>query len=56
MKTILHLFRIERPVLFYGGFGLFLAVIALTISVPLVITFARPAWCRASPPPSSPPA
>ena len=21
MKTILHLFRIERPVLFYGGFG-----------------------------------
>jgi glycosyltransferase involved in cell wall biosynthesis len=41
MKTILHLFRIERPVLFYGGFGLFLAVIALTISVPLVITFAQ---------------
>jgi glycosyltransferase involved in cell wall biosynthesis len=41
MKTILHLFRIERPVLFYGGFGLFLAVIALTISVPLVVTFAQ---------------
>jgi glycosyltransferase involved in cell wall biosynthesis len=39
MKTILHLFRIERPVLFYGGFGLFLATIALTISIPLVVTF-----------------
>jgi glycosyltransferase involved in cell wall biosynthesis len=41
MKTILHLFRIERPVLFYGGFGLFLAAIALTITVPLVITFVQ---------------
>jgi len=41
MKTILHLFRIERPVLFYGGFGLFLAVVALTISIPLLITFAQ---------------
>lgn len=39
MKTILHLFRIERPVLFYGGFGLFLAAIALTMSIPLLITF-----------------
>jgi glycosyltransferase involved in cell wall biosynthesis len=38
-KTIMHLFRIERPVLFYGGFGLFLATVALTMSVPLVITY-----------------
>jgi glycosyltransferase involved in cell wall biosynthesis len=41
MRTILHLFRIERPVLFYGSFGLFLAAIAVVLSIPLVITFAR---------------
>jgi glycosyltransferase involved in cell wall biosynthesis len=41
MRTILHLFRIERPVLFYGGFGVFLAAIAVVISIPLVITFAQ---------------
>lgn len=39
MKTILHLFRIERPVLFYGGFGVFLAALAIVISIPLVITY-----------------
>ena len=39
MKTILHLFRIERPVLFYGGFGAFLAAVALVLAVPLAITF-----------------
>jgi glycosyltransferase involved in cell wall biosynthesis len=41
MRTILHLFRIERPVLFYGGFGVFLAAIAVVISIPLVVTFAQ---------------
>ena len=41
MKTILHLFRIERPVLFYGGFGMFLAALAVVISVPLVITYVE---------------
>jgi glycosyltransferase involved in cell wall biosynthesis len=39
MQTILHLFRIERPVLFYGGFGLFLAAAAIVISIPLAITY-----------------
>ena len=39
MKTILHLFRIERPVLFYGGFAAALAVLALVLAVPLIITF-----------------
>ena len=39
LKTILHLVRIERPVLFYGGFGLLLAAIAIGISIPLVITW-----------------
>jgi glycosyltransferase involved in cell wall biosynthesis len=41
MKTILHLFRIERPVLFYGGFGAFLAAVALVLAVPLAITFVE---------------
>jgi len=41
MKTILHLFRIERPVLFYGGFGALLAALALVLAVPLIVTFAE---------------
>jgi hypothetical protein len=41
MKTILHLFRIERPVLFYGGFAAFLAAIALVLAIPLIITYAQ---------------
>jgi glycosyltransferase involved in cell wall biosynthesis len=40
-RTILHLFRIERPVLFYGGFALLLAVLALVLAVPLAITYAK---------------
>ena len=41
MKTILHLFRIERPVVFYGSFGLFLAMIAFVLAVPLVVTYVE---------------
>ncbi len=41
MRTILHLFRIERPVLFYGGFAAFLAALALVLAVPLIVTFAK---------------
>lgn len=41
MKTILHLYRIERPVLFYGSFSLLLALAAIVISIPLAITFAK---------------
>ena len=41
MNTILHLFRIERPVLFYGGFGVFLAALAIVLSVPLAITYVE---------------
>ncbi|HEX5184559.1 MAG TPA: glycosyltransferase family 2 protein [Allosphingosinicella sp.] len=41
MRTILHLFRIERPVLFYGGFGALLAIVAIVLAIPLVITFAK---------------
>jgi len=39
MRTIIHLFRIERPVLFYGSFSLFLATLAIVLSIPLVITY-----------------
>ena len=39
MKTILHLFRIERPVIFYGSFSLFLAALAIVLSIPLAITY-----------------
>ncbi len=41
MKTILHLFRTERPVIFYGSFSLFLVALALVLSVPLIVTYAQ---------------
>lgn len=40
-KTILHLFRIERPVLFYGGIGGLLILLALILAAPLVVTYAQ---------------
>jgi glycosyltransferase involved in cell wall biosynthesis len=39
LKTILHLYRIERPVLFYGSFALFLATLAVVLAIPLAITY-----------------
>jgi glycosyltransferase involved in cell wall biosynthesis len=39
LKTILHLYRIERPVLFYGSFALLLAALAVLLAVPLAITY-----------------
>ena len=39
MRTIIHLFRIERPVLFYGSFSLFLAALAIVLSIPLAVTY-----------------
>src|SRR3954469_18467942 len=39
LKTILHLYRIERPVLFYGSFALLLAALAIILAVPLAITY-----------------
>ena len=41
LKTILHLYRIERPVLFYGSFAAFLAALAIVLAIPLVITFLK---------------
>src|SRR5688572_14930163 len=41
MRTIIHLFRIERPVLFYGGFAAFLVALGLVLAVPLIVTYAQ---------------
>ncbi len=39
LKTIATLYRIERPVLFYGSIGALLLVAAIVLSVPLVLTY-----------------
>jgi len=39
LKTIAVLYRIERPVLFFGGIAALLIVAAIVLSVPLVITY-----------------
>jgi hypothetical protein len=39
LRTILHLYRIERPVLFYGSFSLFLIALAIVLAIPLAITY-----------------
>jgi len=39
LKTIATLYRVERPVLFYGLIGALLLVAAIVLSVPLVITY-----------------
>ena len=39
LRTIATLYRVERPVLFYGAIGGLLLVVALILSIPLVITY-----------------
>ena len=39
LTTIATLYRIERPVLFYGSIGALLLALALVLSIPLVITY-----------------
>jgi len=41
LGTILTLFRIERPVLYFGALGGVLALVAILLAVPLVITYAQ---------------
>jgi glycosyltransferase involved in cell wall biosynthesis len=41
LRTIIHLFRIERPVLFYGSVAAALAAFAILLSIPLAITYAQ---------------
>jgi glycosyltransferase involved in cell wall biosynthesis len=39
LKTIVTLYRIERPVLFYGSIGALLLALAILLAVPLAITY-----------------
>jgi glycosyltransferase involved in cell wall biosynthesis len=39
LRTILHLYRIERPILFYGSFSLLLTALAILLAIPLAITY-----------------
>jgi glycosyltransferase involved in cell wall biosynthesis len=39
LSTISTLYRVERPVLFYGGIGALLLVLAVLLSIPLVVTY-----------------
>ena len=41
LKTIATLYRVERPVLFYGSIGALLLGAALVLSIPLVITYLQ---------------
>ena len=41
LKTIVTLYRVERPTLFYGGIGALLLLLALFLSVDLVQTYLR---------------
>jgi glycosyltransferase involved in cell wall biosynthesis len=40
-KTIVHLFRLERPILFYGTLAAILAAVAVLLSIPLAITYVK---------------
>jgi glycosyltransferase involved in cell wall biosynthesis len=41
LKTIVTLYRVERPTLFYGGLGLLLLIAAIILAIPLVVTYAQ---------------
>jgi glycosyltransferase involved in cell wall biosynthesis len=41
LRTILTLFRIERPVLYFGSIGFLLALLALVLAVPLIMTYMQ---------------
>jgi glycosyltransferase involved in cell wall biosynthesis len=41
LKTIATLYRIERPVLFYGSIGALLLAAAIVLAIPLVVTYVH---------------
>ena len=41
LKTIVTLYRIERPVLFYGSIGALLVALAIVLAIPLAITYLQ---------------
>jgi glycosyltransferase involved in cell wall biosynthesis len=41
LRTIATLYRIERPVLFYGGIGALLLLAAIVLAIPLIVTYVH---------------
>ena len=41
LKTIVNLYRVERPVLFYGGIGELLLLAAFLLAIPLIRTYIQ---------------
>jgi glycosyltransferase involved in cell wall biosynthesis len=41
LRTIVTLYRVERPALYYGAIGAFLAALAIVLAIPLVITYVQ---------------
>lgn len=41
LRTIINLFRLERPVVFFGGIALVLLLLAVILGIPLAITYAQ---------------
>jgi len=41
LKTIVTLYRIERPVLFFGGIAALLLALAIVLSIPLIVTYVH---------------
>ncbi|HEX4799668.1 MAG TPA: glycosyltransferase family 2 protein [Sphingomicrobium sp.] len=41
LKTIVNLYRVERPVLFYGSIGALLVIAAIILAIPLVQTYLK---------------
>jgi len=41
LRTIVNLFRLERPILFFGSIGLVALLVAIILAVPLAITYAH---------------
>ncbi|WP_442680121.1 glycosyltransferase family 2 protein [Sphingomonas sp. ASY06-1R] len=41
LRTIMTLFRLERPVLYFGSIGALLGLIALILAAPLMVTYAH---------------
>ncbi len=41
LRTIVTLYRVERPVLFYGSIGALLVLLAVVLAVPLIVTYAH---------------
>jgi len=41
LQTILTLFRMERPVVFFGAIGLVMALTSIILAIPLIITYGQ---------------